>query len=182
MLEERVIYILCLRLFKKVRYCEENFGYFGFLIEYYCYFIFLIRRYFDFVIYRIMKDVLKGKMIEKKIQRFKFKMLEIVKWILQRERVVEEVECEMIDFKKVEFMQDKIGQVFEGIIFNVMFFGFFVEFENIIEGLVRVSFLEDDYYVFNEKIYQLIGERLKKVYKIGDRVKVMLIDVNVLFR
>lgn len=129
-----------------------------------------------------MKDVLKGKMTEKKAQKLKLKMPEIAKWTSQRERVAEEAERETIDLKKVEFMQDKIGQVFEGIISNVTPFGFFVELENTIEGLVRVSTLEDDYYVFNEKTYQLIGEKSKKVYKIGDRVKVMLIDANVPLR
>lgn len=180
--EERVIHTLCLRSLKKARYCEENLGHFGLSTEYYCHFTSPIRRYPDLVIHRIMKDVLKGKMTEKKIQRLKLKMPEIAKWTSQRERVAEEAERETVDLKKVEFMQDKIGQVFEGIISNVTPFGFFVELENTIEGLVRVSSLEDDYYVFNEKTYQLIGERSKKVYKIGDRVKVMLIDANVPLR
>lgn len=129
-----------------------------------------------------MKDVLKGKMTEKKAERLRRKMPEIAKWTSQREQIAEEAERETVELKKVEFMTDKIGQVFEGIISNVTPFGFFVELENTIEGLVRVSSLEDDYYVFNEKTYQLIGEKSKKVYKIGDKVKVRVISANIALR
>ncbi|MEZ0537826.1 ribonuclease R [Caldicellulosiruptoraceae bacterium PP1] len=180
--EERIIHTICLRSLKKARYSEQPLGHFGLSTDYYSHFTSPIRRYPDLVIHRIMKEVLFGDWNDKKSNRWQKKLPEIAKWTSQRERLAEEAELETVDLKKVEFMQDKVDEEFEGIISNVTAFGFFVELENTIEGLVRVSSLFDDYYIFNPKSYSLIGEKTKKRYRIGDKVKVRLLSANISLR
>ena len=107
---------------------------------------------------------------------------EIARLCSERERAAEEAERETEDFKKVEFMKKYEGEVFEGIISNVTSFGMFVELENTVEGLVRMSSMEDDYYVFNDKNYSLIGEKSRKVYRVGDVVRVMLVRADTVSR
>lgn len=177
--EERIIHTVALRSMKKARYSEQNLGHFGLSTDCYCHFTSPIRRYPDLVIHRIVKDVINNSWNEKKSKKWTKKMPEIANWTSQKERIAEEAENETVDLKKVEYMSQFIGDDFEGIISNVTQFGFFVELENTIEGLVRISSLFDDYYIFNERMYSLIGEKTKKVYRIGDKVKVKLISANI---
>ncbi|TYQ16351.1 UNVERIFIED_CONTAM: RNAse R [Acetivibrio alkalicellulosi] len=177
--EEAIISTVMLRSLKKARYSHINHGHFGLAAKYYSHFTSPIRRYPDLIIHRIMKDFLKGKINPEKENWLNEWLPEISKLCSERERAAEEAERETEDLKKVEYMKKYEGEIFEGIISGVTSFGMFVELENTIEGLVRMSSMEDDYYVFNEKQYCLIGERTRKVYRIGNVVKVMLARADI---
>ncbi len=180
--EERIISTVMLRSLQKARYSQLNQGHFGLAAKYYSHFTSPIRRYPDLIIHRIMKEYLKGQMNEKREEYLIDSLPEIARMCSQRERVAEEAERDTEDLKKVEYMKQYEGQVFEGIISNVTSFGMFVELDNTIEGLVRMSNMEDDYYTFNDKQYCLIGDRTRKVYRIGDVIKVVLARADVAAR
>lgn len=172
--EETVISTVMLRSLKKARYSHMCQGHFGLAAKYYCHFTSPIRRYPDLIIHRIMKEYLKGKMSPEREDLWNANLPEIAKMCSERERAADEAERDTEDLKKVEYMKKHEGEVFEGIISGVASFGLFVELDNTIEGMVRLSSMEDDYYVYNDKQYCLIGERSRKVYRIGDVVKVVL--------
>ena len=180
--EETVINTVMLRSLQKARYSHMNDGHFGLAAKYYCHFTSPIRRYPDLIIHRIMKEYLKGNMSLTREELLNERIPEIARLCSERERAAEEAERETEDFKKVEFMKKYEGEVFEGIISNVTSFGMFVELENTVEGLVRMSSMEDDYYVFNDKNYSLIGEKSRKVYRVGDVVRVMLVRADTVSR
>jgi len=177
--EERIISTAMLRSLQKARYSSDNVGHFGLAAKYYSHFTSPIRRYPDLIIHRIMKEYLKGQLDENREEYFQKNLPEIAKQCSDRERAAEEAERETEDLKKVEFMKEREGEIFEGIISGVTSFGMFVELENTIEGLVRLSSMDDDYYVYNEKMYCLIGERTRKMYRIGDRVRVQLARADI---
>lgn len=180
--EETIISTVMLRSLQKAKYSHLNTGHFGLAARYYCHFTSPIRRYPDLIIHRIMKEYLKGNVKQDREELLNERIPEIARLCSERERAAEEAERETEDLKKVEFMKKYEGEVFEGIISNVTSFGMFVELDNTIEGLVRMSSMEDDYYVYNDKNYSLIGERSRKVYRIGDVVKVMLVRADVASR
>ncbi len=180
--EERIISTVMLRSLQKAKYTHMNMGHFGLAAKYYCHFTSPIRRYPDLIIHRIMKEYLKGQMSAKREEELIDSLPEIGRQCSHRERVAEEAERDTEDLKKVEYMKKYEGQQFEGIISNVTSFGMFVELDNTIEGLVRMSNMEDDYYSFNDKQYCLIGERTRKVYRIGDVIKVVLARADVAAR
>lgn len=179
---ERIISTVMLRSLQKARYYQENLGHFGLAAKYYSHFTSPIRRYPDLIIHRIMKEQLKGRMDERREDHLHNVLPDIAKQCSERERASEEAERETKDLKKVEFMKQHEGETFEGVISSVASFGMFVELNNTIEGLIRMSSLEDDYYVFNEKQYCLVGERTRKMYRIGDEVKVLVARADVAAR
>lgn len=179
--EEKVISTLMLRSMQQARYNPENMGHFGLAAEYYCHFTSPIRRYPDLFIHRVMSEMIGNGYKFKNDRRLKkLKKLANEAAIMSSdmERNAQNAERDSKDVKKVEYMSQFIGDEFEGVISSVTSFGFFVELPNTIEGLVRVESIEDDYYVYNEKTYSLIGEHTKKVYKIGDQVKVKLVKAD----
>ncbi|MCG0276512.1 MAG: ribonuclease R, partial [Thermosediminibacteraceae bacterium] len=176
--EERVVNTVLLRSLKRARYSEENLGHFGLAAHYYTHFTSPIRRYPDLVIHRILREQLEGKLDDKRQEKLNEVLGRIAKHSSERERIAEEAERETVELKMAEYMAGRIGEVYSGIISSVTPFGFFVELENTVEGLVHVSTLEDDFYRFDEKSITLRGERTKKVFKIGDRVKVRVARVN----
>lgn len=176
--EELIISTIMLRSLAKARYSPQNSGHFGLAARFYCHFTAPIRRYPDLMIHRIMKEFLKGRINEKREEQLKEMLPSLARLCSERERIADEAERETEDLKKVEFMKEFEGSVFEGIISNVTSFGMFVELDNTVEGLVRMSSLEDDFYIYNEKQFCLIGERTKKIYRIADRVKVQLIRAD----
>lgn len=176
---ERIISTVMLRSLQKARYYQENLGHFGLAAKYYSHFTSPIRRYPDLIIHRIMKEQLKGRMDERREDHLHSVLPDIAKQCSERERASEEAERETKDLKKVEFMKQHEGETFEGVISSVASFGMFVELDNTIEGLIRMSSLEDDYYVFNEKQYCLVGERTRKMYRIGDQVKVLVARADI---
>lgn len=176
--EDMVINKVVLRSLKQARYTADNEGHFGLAAKYYCHFTSPIRRYPDLQIHRIIKANLRGLLSPKKISALSKKMPDVAKQCSLRERVADEAERETDDLKKVEFMKDKVGEIFDGIISGVMSWGIFVELPNTIEGLVAARNLEDDYYIFEEENMRFIGERTHKTYTIGDKVKVKLVRAN----
>lgn len=176
--EERIVSTLMLRSLAKARYSRDNSGHFGLAAKFYCHFTSPIRRYPDLIIHRIMKEYLKG-MTKEREEELLEKLPDIAQHCSNRERAADEAERETEDLKKVEYMKERVGQIFDGVISNVTSFGMFIELDNTIEGLVRMSSMEDDYYVFNDKQYCLVGERSRKVYKIGDPVKVLVARADI---
>ncbi len=178
--EEKVINMVLLRSMKQARYSEESTGHFGLAAQYYSHFTSPIRRYPDLVIHRVIREALFDKSLgSKQKERLKKKMPITAQHTSQRERQAEEAERETKDLKKVEFMKDKVGQEFDGTISGVTSFGMFVELESSVEGLIRVSGLTDDFYRYIEEKFYLIGEHTKKIYRMGDPIRVKLVKVNV---
>ena len=180
--EERIISTVMLRSLQKAKYTHLNMGHFGLAAKYYCHFTSPIRRYPDLIIHRIMKEYIKGQLSDKREEELNDMLPEIGRQCSYRERVAEEAERDTEDLKKVEYMKKFEGQEFEAIISNVTSFGMFVELDNTIEGLIRMSNMEDDYYAFNDKQYCLIGERTRKVYRIGDVIRVVLAKADIAAR
>lgn len=172
--EETVINTLMLRSLKKAKYSAESEGHFGLAAKYYTHFTSPIRRYPDLQIHRIIKEFINNKINPNRKERLKKMLPEVAEQSSIRERLADEAERETDDLKMVEYMKEKLGEEFEGIISGVMPFGIFVELDNTIEGLVHISTLTDDYYTYDEQNYCFIGERTKKTYKIGDLVKIQV--------
>ncbi|QEK11863.1 ribonuclease R [Crassaminicella thermophila] len=177
--EERIINTIMLRSLKKARYSPQNTGHFGLAADNYCHFTSPIRRYPDLQIHRIIKESLSGKLTGKRIKKLKGIVENAAEQSSERERIAVEAERETEDLKKTEYMTYHIGEEFEGIISSVVSFGMFVELENTIEGLVRISSLVDDYYIYDEENYLFRGERTKKTYRIGDEVRIKVIRADV---
>ncbi len=173
--QARLIGTMMLRSLQKARYSFEHVHHFGLAAGYYSHFTAPIRRYPDLIIHRIMKEYIHGVFDEKRNEHYSEILPDIAKLCSQREQNAEEAERDCEDMKKAEYMSRYIGEVFTGIISNVTSFGMFVELDNTIEGLVRLSSMEDDYYRYDEKHYCLIGERTGKTYRIGEIVNVMVI-------
>jgi len=181
--EERVVNTVLLRSMKHARYAAECLGHFGLSAMYYCHFTAPIRRYPDLIVHRVLREYLEKGIIDgKRKANLERLMPAYAEQSSLREKAAEDAERESIDLKKVEFMERHLGENFEGIISSVTSFGFFVELDNSVEGLVRVSSLTDDYYQFVEKQLALLGEHTKKMYKIGDRVTVQVSRVNTVDR
>ena len=180
--EEALISRLTLRSMQQARYYEENLGHFGLSAQYYTHFTSPIRRYPDLIIHRIISEMLENKLTDKRIEKLQKKIGEISKQCSQRERRAELAERDVDDLKKCEYMLTKIGEEFEGIISSVTSFGFFVELENTIEGLVRVQTIDDDYYIYDDKKHRFIGEHTRKTYKLGDKVEIVVHKVDMTTR
>lgn len=176
--EEPVLSKLLLRSMMQARYAPENIGHFGLAATYYSHFTSPIRRYPDLLIHRIIKEFLHGKIDEKRVRSLVPIVSEASKQASEMERVAVDAERELDALKKAEFMQQHIGEVFEGIISSVTNFGLFVELPNTIEGLVHITSLYDDYYVYDERYMTLIGERTGKKYALGEKIRVLVSNVN----
>lgn len=163
---------LILRSMKQAKYTVEDTGHFGLAAKYYCHFTSPIRRYPDLQIHRIIKETLRGKMTEAKIQHYKGILEEVARQSSAMERRAEEVERETIKMKKAEYMKQHIGEAFEGTVSGVTEWGFYVELDNTVEGLVHVNSLTDDYYSFDKDRYCLVGDMTGRTYTMGQRVKV----------
>ncbi|HEY8891603.1 MAG TPA: ribonuclease R [Clostridium sp.] len=176
--EEMVLSTLLLRSMMKAKYSPECVGHFGLAAKYYCHFTSPIRRYPDLMIHRIIKEVINGGLSEARTERLKKEVQIASKQSSDMERVAMEAEREVDDLKKAEYMSERIGQEFDGIISSVTNFGLFIELPNTIEGLVHMTSLDDDYYVFDERHLTLIGERTKKTYRLGEEVRIIVSKVD----
>ena len=176
--EEMIISRVVLRSFKQARYTFRNEGHFGLAANYYCHFTSPIRRYPDLQIHRIIKENINGKLDERRINTLSKKLPDVCLKCSNRERVADDAERETCLVKKVEYMEDKVGQIFEGVISSVTSWGIYVELPNTIEGMVSPKSIEDDYYYYDEKNMQYFGEKTGKKYSLGDVVKVKLMDTN----
>lgn len=177
--EEKAVNMTMLQSMKHARYSPKALGHFGLSSKYYSHFTSPIRRYPDLAIHRVIREVgEKGIIGEKRGKKLQALMMEYAEQSSVQERVAEDAERESVDLKKVEYMKQFEGEVFEGHISGVTAFGFFVELSNTAEGLVHVSTLNDDYYQYHEKQLMLKGEHTHKVFRIGDQVKVLVVRVN----
>lgn len=171
--EEALISRLALRSMKQAKYTPENTGHFGLATTYYCHFTSPIRRYPDLQIHRIIKEDLRGRMNENRREHYEKILPEVTKQCSARERLAEEAERETIKLKKVEYMEEHIGEVFEGVISSITKWGIYVELPNTIEGLVHVTNMHDDHYDYIEERFEMVGEHTRKVYKLGQTVYIV---------
>ncbi|MEP7272490.1 MAG: VacB/RNase II family 3'-5' exoribonuclease, partial [Acidobacteriota bacterium] len=176
--EERVLAYSMLRSLERARYSAKNLGHFGLAAPVYTHFTSPIRRYPDLIIHRILKAVLRKGPGSVPIPLGELE--QIGDESSERERVADSAERELAEWRKAVFMADRIGEEFDALIINVREFGFFVELEELfIEGMVAVSTLTDDYYVFDERRHALSGRNRRRIFKLGDRLRVRLDRVNV---
>lgn len=180
--EEVLISTLLLRSLKKAIYSSEPGIHFGLAAQYYSHFTAPIRRYPDLVIHRIIKSYLSGKLNMKVQEKLEATLVEIAEHTSMTERRAEEAEREVEDMKKAQYMVRHIGEEFDGIISSLTHFGMFVQLENTIEGLVHFNNMLDDYYNFDEEKYYIVGERTNRQYRLGDSVKIRVIDADVIKR
>ena len=180
--EEAMISRLALRSMKQAKYTAENDGHFGLAANYYTHFTSPIRRYPDLQIHRIIKDNLRGRMNESKIEHYQSILPEVAKRSSEMERRADEAERETIKLKKTEYMQAHIGEEFDGVISGITKWGMYVELPNTIEGLVHVTNMTDDHYEYNEERYEMIGMHTRKVYKLGEALRVQVLDADRLMR
>lgn len=178
--EEKVISNLILRTLKVARYEAENKGHFGIAGKYYCHFTSPIRRYPDLFIHRIISKYLDNNYMvsddyKEKHEEFAVNYAEKSS---EREKIAQKAERDSVDLKKAEYMENKIGEVYDGIVSGVTNFGLFVELENTVEGLIRFENLGNEYFNYDDMHKQLIGENTGIVYKIGDKVKIQVIEAN----
>ena len=176
--EEKPIAFLMLRTMQRARYDERNLGHFGLAAEFYTHFTSPIRRYPDLVVHRSLREGRVGMAGDRKAELTE-DLPGVAKHTSERERRAADAERELVQWKKVRFMADKVGDEFEGYVTGVSAFGLFIELiEHFVEGMVHVSTMADDYYRFVEKAHLLRGERNGRVYRLGDKVRVQVIRVD----
>lgn len=177
--EEEAISTIMLRSLKQARYSPECSGHFGLAAQYYSHFTSPIRRYPDLQIHRIMKEHLNNKINKKRQEQ----LVNIVDYAStqssERERTADLAERDVKDYYKAVYMEDKVGEEFDGVVSSVTSFGMFIELTNTVEGLSRLANMGDDYYIYDEMTYTIIGERTRKTYRIGDPVRIKVANVNV---
>ncbi|MGE0862397.1 MAG: ribonuclease R [Vicinamibacterales bacterium] len=176
---ERPIAFLMLRTMQKARYDPANVGHFGLAADTYTHFTSPIRRYPDLVVHRVLRELRRGRISEERRAELEEDLPEVGRHTSEMERRASDAEREILQWKKVRFMADKVGDAFDGYITGVAPFGMFVELiEHYVEGLVHVTTMADDYYRYRETQHALFGENSKKLYRLGDRVRVQIIKVD----
>src|SRR5262249_42271968 len=171
--EEKPIAFLMLRTMQKARYAPENLGHFGLAASSYTHFTSPIRRYPDLVVHRALRAVRQKLLTDEGREDWADELPETARHSSDMERRADDAERELLQWKKVKFMADKVGDEFEGYVTGVAAFGLFVELvEHFVEGMVHISTMADDYYRFIEGGHLLRGENTRKVYRLGDHVRV----------
>ncbi len=170
--EEALISRLTLRSMKQAKYTIDCTGHFGLACQYYCHFTSPIRRYPDLQIHRIMKEQLRGRLNEKRIDHYNALLPEVAKHSSEMERRADEAERETDKLKKVEFMERHIGEIYEGVISSITAWGVYVELPNTIEGMIHVSMLPGDYFYYDEETYEMVGQSTDIRYKLGQTLKI----------
>ncbi len=170
--EEALISRLTLRSMKQAKYTINCTGHFGLACQYYCHFTSPIRRYPDLQIHRIIKEQIRGKLNEKRIDHYNEILPEVAKHSSEMERRADEAERETDKLKKVEFMEGHIGEIYEGVISSITAWGVYVELPNTIEGMIHVSMLPGDYFYYDEETYEMVGQATDTRYKLGQTLKV----------
>ncbi len=170
--EEALISRLTLRSMKQAKYTIDCTGHFGLACQYYCHFTSPIRRYPDLQIHRIIKEQLRGRLNEKRIDHYNEILPEVAKHSSEMERRADEAERETDKLKKVEFMERHIGEIYEGVISSITAWGVYVELPNTIEGMIHVSMLPGDYFYYDEETYEMVGQATDIRYKLGQTLKI----------
>ncbi|MEZ3506330.1 MAG: ribonuclease R [Lachnospiraceae bacterium] len=176
--EETLISRLTLRSMKQARYTVECTGHFGLACQRYCHFTSPIRRYPDLQIHRIIKDQLRGRLHEERISHYLERLPEVAKHSSKMERRAEEAERETDKLKKAEYMEEHIGESFEGVISGITQWGIYVELPNTVEGLIHVSTLSGDFFYYDEETYEMVGRDTGKTYKLGQRITIQVKGVD----
>lgn len=176
--EAALIARLTLRSMKQAKYTTECEGHFGLAAKYYCHFTSPIRRYPDLQIHRIIKENLHGTLTERRKEHYHAILEGVASQASKTERTAEEAERDVEQLKKIEYMADRIGEVYEGIISGVTNWGIYVELPNTIEGLITLANMHDDYYVYDELHYTLIGERFHKTYRLGQHITIQVVAAD----
>ena len=178
--EEKVVSNLILRTLKVAKYESQNKGHFGIASKCYCHFTSPIRRYPDLFIHRVISSYLKHdyNINEELRKKYEIEAIKYAETSSEREKVAQKVERDAEAIKKAEYMKEKIGQIYEGVVSSVTPFGMFVELDNTVEGLVRFENMGNEYFIYDDERKTLIGENSKKIYKIGDKVKIEVINAN----
>ena len=176
--QEALISRLALRSMKRARYSTECTGHFGLACQYYCHFTSPIRRYPDLQIHRIIKEQLRGRLKEERIQHYQEILTEVAKHSSEMERRADDAERETEKLKKVQYMKSRIGQSFEGVISGVTAWGIYVELPNTVEGMIHVSRLYGDFYFYREETYEMVGRDTGKCFKLGQKVKIVVDGVD----
>lgn len=178
--EEALISRLTLRSMQRAKYSTDCGGHFGLACEYYCHFTSPIRRYPDLQIHRIIKDFIHGRMNEEKMDHYISILEEVAHQSSVRERVADDAERETDKLKKCQYMQDRIGEKYSGIISGITNWGIYVELENTCEGLVHISKIPGDYYYYNERNYELVGEASGKTFSLGHKIDIIVNGVDMI--
>lgn len=169
---------LTLRSLKQAKYSTDCDGHFGLAAKYYCHFTSPIRRYPDLQIHRIIKDILNGRMTEEKEAHYREILADVAAQASKTERTAEEAEREVEKMKKVEYMEKRIGEIYDGVISGVTNWGIYVELPNTVEGIIRLENIQDDFYRFDAERYQLVGERHRQVYRLGQHITILVLGVD----
>ncbi len=180
--EEALISRLALRSMKQAKYTTTCEGHFGLAMKYYTHFTSPIRRYPDLQIHRIIKENIHGRLVDKRVEHYRKILPEVTAQASILERRADDAEREVEKMKKAEYMEQFIGECFDGVISGVTSWGMYVELPNTIEGMVRVADIPGDYYYFDEEHYQMVGEHTKKIYKLGQKVRVRVETVEKILR
>ena len=177
--EYPILSSILLRSMQKAIYDKNNIGHFGLASKCYTHFTSPIRRYPDLIVHRLLNEyIFQNNINEEIINKYDYKLKDITEHSSERERASVECEREVDDMKKAEYMQDHIGEEYEGMISSVMPFGMFVELPNLIEGLVHIDDLAGDHYVYNEETFSIVGTKDKRGYRLGDKLKVIVKSAN----
>lgn len=180
--EESLISRLTLRSMKQAKYTVTGDGHFGLAAKYYCHFTSPIRRYPDLQIHRIIKENLRSGISEKRIKHYDRILPEVALHSSMMERKADEAEREVDKMKKAEYMEQFIGETFEGVISGMNTWGMYVELPNTVEGMIHVTSLRDDYYFYDEERYVMVGEHTNTTYKLGEKIKVVVSGVDKLLK
>ncbi len=176
---EKLVRYLVLRSLPQAIYSAFNEGHFGLASECYCHFTSPIRRYPDLVVHRILKQrLLPGGYSKEKARRLQSRLPAIAQQSSERERAAVEAERASVEMKKAQYMEQRLGEEYTGIINGVTHFGVFVELDNTVEGMIPVTELSDDYYIYNEKASKLVGERTGNTYRLGDSIRIQVIRAS----
>ncbi|WP_090173365.1 ribonuclease R [Eubacterium oxidoreducens] len=178
--QESLISRLTLRSMKQAKYNPQCLGHFGLAAKYYCHFTSPIRRYPDLQIHRIIKENLRGRLKQERIEHYESILDKVAQNTSKTERRAQEAERETIRMKQAQYMSEHINEIFEGVISSITSFGIYVELENTIEGLVHVTKLMDDYYYYDEEKHRMIGENNQKEYRLGQSVRIRVADTDVM--
>lgn len=180
--EEGFISRMTLRTMQQAQYSIDCTGHFGLAAKYYCHFTSPIRRYPDLQIHRIIKDYIHGRLSEKRLNHYEGILPQVAKSNSQDERRAQEAEREVEKLKKVQYMSKHIGELFDGIISGVTDYGFYVELDNTIEGMVRIATIPDDYFYYNDEKMELVGKDSGMTYRMGQKVRIKVVHVDKLLR
>lgn len=172
--EEALISRLTLRSMKQAKYTVNCTGHFGLACPYYCHFTSPIRRYPDLQIHRIIKEQLRGRLKEERIEHYRTILPEVAKHSSEMERRADEAERETDKLKKAQYMESRIGKVYEGVISGITAWGIYVELPNTVEGMIHVSRLAGDYYYYREETYEMVGRDTGKCFKLGQKVRIVV--------